>query len=82
MTSQEIEQKIKEIIINQLNGTKIDQINLSTNIVNDLGADSLDNVEIVMALEDVFKITIDDELLNDNINTFQDLVNLVQKCLS
>lgn len=54
------EEKIKSIIAEQL-GVKKEEINLESSFIDDLGADSLDTVELVMALEDEFGIEIPDE---------------------
>jgi acyl carrier protein len=55
-----IEEKIKEIIVEQL-GVDPAQITPEASFVNDLGADSLDTVELVMALEEEFNLEIPDE---------------------
>ncbi len=55
-----IEEKVKEIIAEQL-GVKKEEIRPESSFVDDLGADSLDTVEIVMALEEEFGIEIPDE---------------------
>ena len=55
-----IEDKVKSIIINQL-GVDEAEITPEASFVDDLGADSLDTVELVMAFEDAFKIDIPDE---------------------
>lgn len=52
--------KVKEVIIDKL-GVEEDTIKLEANFVNDLGADSLDTVELVMALEEEFDCEIPDE---------------------
>ncbi|MFA5858999.1 MAG: acyl carrier protein [Elusimicrobiota bacterium] len=54
------EEKVKEIIVEQL-GVKPEEVNPQAHFVNDLGADSLDTVELVMALEEEFGIEIPDE---------------------
>jgi len=54
------EQKIKEIIINEL-GVEPDKVTPEASFVEDLGADSLDTVELVMAFEEEFGIEITDE---------------------
>ena len=51
--------KLKEIIAGQF-GIDVDEVNAETDIVADLGADSLDVVEMMMALEEEYGITIDD----------------------
>jgi len=55
-----IEQRVKKIVAEQL-GKSVDEIKNESSFVNDLGADSLDTVELVMALEDEFGIEIPDE---------------------
>ncbi|HDN86167.1 MAG TPA: acyl carrier protein [Candidatus Omnitrophica bacterium] len=55
-----IEERVKEIIAEQL-GVKKEEIRPESSFVDDLGADSLDTVEIVMALEEEFGIEIPDE---------------------
>ena len=55
-----VEQKVKEIIIDQL-GVDEKQVNSEASFIDDLGADSLDTVELVMALEEEFDIEIPDE---------------------
>jgi acyl carrier protein len=55
-----LEQRVKKIIAEQL-GVAEDQIKNESSFVDDLGADSLDTVELVMALEDEFGIEIPDE---------------------
>jgi len=56
----DIEQRVKKIIAEQL-GVAEDQVTNDKSFVDDLGADSLDTVELVMALEDEFHIEIPDE---------------------
>ncbi len=58
--SDDIEKKVVEIVSEQL-GVAADQIKGETSFVNDLGADSLDTVELVMEFEDEFDINIPDE---------------------
>jgi acyl carrier protein len=55
-----IEERVKKIVIEQL-GVKEEEVKSSSSFVNDLGADSLDTVELVMALEEEFEIEIPDE---------------------
>lgn len=54
------EDKIKSIIAEQL-GVKAEEVNPESSFVDDLGADSLDTVELIMALEEEFNIEIPDE---------------------
>ena len=56
----DIEQRVKKIVAEQL-GVAEDQVTNEKSFVDDLGADSLDTVELVMALEDEFHIEIPDE---------------------
>ncbi len=55
-----VEEKVKEIIVDQL-GVDEKQVSPEASFVDDLGADSLDTVELVMALEEEFDIEIPDE---------------------
>ncbi len=55
-----IEDKVMDIVAEQL-GVDRDKISMSSHFVNDLGADSLDNVELVMELEEEFDINIPDD---------------------
>jgi acyl carrier protein len=55
-----VEQKVKQIIVEQL-GVDENQVDPSASFVDDLGADSLDIVELVMAFEEAFDIDIPDE---------------------
>ena len=55
-----IEQRVKDIIVEQL-GVKPDQVVPSAKFIEDLGADSLDTVELVMALEEEFGIEVPDD---------------------
>jgi acyl carrier protein len=56
----DVESKVKEIIVEQL-GVDAKEVTNQASFVNDLGADSLDTVELVMALEEEFDIEIPDE---------------------
>jgi acyl carrier protein len=55
-----VEERVKKIIVEQL-GVNADEVNLESAFVEDLGADSLDTVELVMAFEEEFDIEIPDE---------------------
>ena len=68
--------KIKEIIMEQLQ-VEESEITMDTNLMKDLSADSLDAVEIIMAIEDEFGIEIPDEEA-ENIQTVSDLVKFVE----
>ncbi|MEY3121662.1 MAG: hypothetical protein RI993_487 [Pseudomonadota bacterium] len=71
----EIEQRIKKIVAEQL-GVKEEEIKNESSFVNDLGADSLDTVELVMALEEEFECEIPDEQA-EKINTVQEAIDYV-----
>ena len=71
-----LEQKVKKIIAEQLSVNE-DQIKPESAFVEDLGADSLDTVELVMALEEEFEIDIPDEEA-EKIRTFQDVLNYIK----
>ena len=60
MADKSIEQRVKDIIVEQL-GVNADQVTPDAKFIEDLGADSLDTVELVMALEEEFDIEIPDE---------------------
>jgi acyl carrier protein len=73
--SANIEQKVKNIIADQL-GVGEEEIKPTSSFIEDLGADSLDIVELVMAMEEEFEVEIPDEEA-ENIKTVQDAVNYV-----
>ena len=76
MAVQEIEQKVKEIIVEQL-GVKSSDVSADASFVDDLGADSLDTVELVMKFEEDFDIEIPDEDA-EQIQTVRDAINYIQ----
>ena len=69
----DIEQRVKKIVAEQL-GVEEDKIKNESAFVEDLGADSLDTVELVMALEDEFDIEIPDEQA-EKIKTVQQAID-------
>ncbi|WP_304194098.1 acyl carrier protein [Peptostreptococcus stomatis] len=69
--------KIKEIIVEQLNIDDGAFINLDTHLQEDLDADSLDAVEIIMNIEEEFDIKVDDDEL-ENIKTIGDIVKYIE----
>ncbi|AEO08699.1 acyl carrier protein [Buchnera aphidicola str. Ak (Acyrthosiphon kondoi)] len=71
-----IEQRIKQIIIEKLDVKKEDILN-EASFIDDLGADSLDTVELIMALEEEFDIEISDEKA-EKINTVQDSIDYIK----
>ena len=60
MSDKSIEDRVKDIIVDQL-GVNADQVNPEAKFVEDLGADSLDTVELVMAFEEEFDVEVPDE---------------------
>lgn len=68
-------EKVVEILAKQLSADK-SKIKAETNILTDLGADSLDLVEVLMSLEDEFGVSIPDEAI-PNIKTVGDLVKYI-----
>ena len=72
-----LEEKVKKIIAEQLSVSE-DQITPDASFVEDLGADSLDTVELVMALEEEFEIDIPDEEA-EKIVTSQDVINYIKR---
>ena len=76
MAEKSIEQRVKEIIVEQL-GVNPDQVTPEAKFIEDLGADSLDIVELVMALEEEFNIEISDEDA-EKIRTVKDVVGYIQ----
>lgn len=68
--------KIKELIANQL-GKDVSEITDEKELVKDLGADSLDAVELIMAIEEDFGVTISDED-GSNVKTVGDIVKLIE----
>jgi acyl carrier protein len=70
-----IEEKVKQIIVEQL-GVEEPEVTPTASFVEDLGADSLDQVELVMALEEEFKVEISDEDA-EKIKTVQDAIKYI-----
>ncbi len=71
-----IEQKVKEIVAEQLE-RDINEVTAAASFVDDLGADSLDIVELVMKMEEEFEIEIPDEEA-EKIKTVQNVVDYIQ----
>lgn len=69
--------RLQEIISEQLN-VELNQITLDSNFIEELGADSLDVVELVMAIEDEFDLKIDDAIASE-IRTVQDALNYIER---
>lgn len=82
MEYEEIVKKVKEIIVDKL-GVEASEVTESANFTNDLGADSLDTVDLIMEFEKVFDIKIpDDEAESSPIATVQDAINKVAEKLA
>ena len=73
----EIEQKVKAIIVDKL-GVEENEVSQEASFTNDLGADSLDTVELIMEFEKEFDISIPDELA-ESIGTVGDAVTFIEK---
>ena len=72
-----VEERVKQIIVEQL-GVDEAEVTPSASFVDDLGADSLDTVELVMAFEEAFEIEIPDEDA-EKIRTVQDAVSYIEQ---
>ena len=75
-----VEERVKQIIVEQL-GVDEGEVTPTASFVDDLGADSLDTVELVMAFEEAFGIEIPDEDA-EKIATVKDAVEYIQKHIS
>ncbi|CQB87491.1 acyl carrier protein [uncultured Porphyromonas sp.] len=80
MTKQEIADKVIEIIVDKLN-VDPSEVTETASFTNDLGADSLDTVELIMEFEKVFNITIEDEV-SQNIQTVGDAISHIQAAVA
>ena len=77
MADANIADRVKQIIVEQL-GVDAAEVTPAAHFVNDLGADSLDTVELVMALEEEFDTEIPDEQA-EKIQTVQDVADFIKK---
>ena len=75
--NKELFTKVKQIISEQL-GVDDDEVTTTASFVDDLGADSLDQVELVMALEEKFEIEIPDDDA-EKLRTVQDAIDYIEK---
>ena len=71
-----IDEKVKAVIVDQL-GVKAEEVVQNASFTNDLGADSLDTVELVMALEEEFGVEIPDEDA-EKISTVQEAIDYIE----
>lgn len=72
-----IEERIRRIIVDQL-GVQAEEVTESASLVDDLGADSLDRAELVMAFQEAFDMEVSDQDA-EKIVTVQDVIDYVQK---
>lgn len=77
MTRTEIEAAVKKIVVDHLD-VDPDKVTDKAAFIDDLGADSLDNVELVMAFEEEFDVEISDEAA-ESISTVKDAVDLIER---
>ena len=71
------DEKVKQIVVEQL-GVEESEVTLSASFVDDLGADSLDQVELVMAFEEAFGIEVPDEDA-EKMTTVKDAIEYIDK---
>ena len=76
MSREEIFEQVKDVIVEQL-GVEDENIKLDTSFIDDLGADSLDIVELIMALEEEFDMQIPDSEA-EKISTVNDVVEYIK----
>lgn len=69
--------KVRDIVVDQL-GVEADEVSIDSTFIDDLGADSLDIVELIMAFEEEFGIEIPDEAA-EKIKTVQDVVSYIDQ---
>ena len=69
-------EKMKDMLVEQLECNPED-ITMESLLVDDLGADSLDAIDIVMSVEDTFKVEVPDEII-EKIETVGDIVNYIE----
>ena len=72
-----IEQEVKEILVESIDKLVLNRIKL-TDTLEDLGADSLDSVEIIMSLEEKYDIKVSEDVFSD-IHTVQDIIEYITK---
>ncbi len=77
MAEKNVEDKVKDIIVEQL-GVNAEQVTLTARFIEDLGADSLDTVELVMAFEEEFGAEIPDDQA-EKLLTVGDVINYIKE---
>ena len=80
MSEQELFEKVKKIIVEQL-GVNAEEVTTESSFTEDLGADSLDTVELVMAFEEEFDVEIPDDAA-EHIQTVGDAVKFIDEKLA
>lgn len=75
MSDKSIEERVKDIIVDQL-GVSAEQVTSDAKFVEDLGADSLDTVELVMALEEEFDVEVPDDEA-EKLQAVKDVVSFI-----
>lgn len=71
----EIEERVRQIIVDKL-GVEESEVTQDTNLVDDLGADSLDTIELIMEFEKTFNVKISDDVA-EGIKTVGDMINAI-----
>ena len=79
-STENIQEKVIDIIVEQL-GVNKDDVKLTSSFIDDLGADSLDTVELVMAFEEEFNLEIPDDAA-EQITTVENAVNHIKNALN
>ncbi|MEI8294203.1 MAG: acyl carrier protein [bacterium] len=77
MSEKSIEEKVKDIIVDQL-GVTAEQVTPTASFIEDLGADSLDTVELVMAFEEEFSVEVPDEDA-EKLQTVGDVIKYIEE---
>ncbi len=77
MAKEEIFEKLKELVVDQL-GVDDDEVTMEATMQGDLGADSLDLVDLVMSIEEEFGVKVSDEEL-EHIKTIGDIVDYIEE---
>ena len=80
MAESEIAKRVKDVIVDKL-GVEASEVNAEASFANDLGADSLDTVEMIMELDKEFGISIPDDKA-ENITTVGDAIEYIEKAVA
>jgi acyl carrier protein len=80
MAEKSIEEKVRDIIVDQL-GVNAEQVTPAASFIEDLGADSLDTVELVMAFEEEFSVEVPDEDA-EKLQTVGDVIKYIEDKVS